>query len=103
MSMTQQLLQLRCWRLSQVNQLRRVIGAARQIPGHGLKYSTASTPTGETDDKEPSSKTPTPHDPPAVAPQGHNVEDFGREINGPKGPEPTRYGDWERKGRVSDF
>lgn len=25
------------------------------------------------------------------------------EINGPKGPEPTRYGDWERKGRVSDF
>lgn len=21
----------------------------------------------------------------------------------PKGPEPTRYGDWERKGRVSDF
>ncbi len=22
---------------------------------------------------------------------------------GPAGPEPTRYGDWERKGRVSDF
>jgi len=26
-----------------------------------------------------------------------------REIGGPEGPEPTRYGDWERKGRVSDF
>jgi hypothetical protein len=26
-----------------------------------------------------------------------------REIGGPKGPEPTRYGDWERNGRVSDF
>lgn len=26
-----------------------------------------------------------------------------REINGPKGPEPTRYGDWEQKGRCSDF
>ncbi len=26
-----------------------------------------------------------------------------KEINGPRGPEPTRYGDWERKGRVSDF
>ena len=26
-----------------------------------------------------------------------------REIGGPKGPEPTRYGDWEVKGRVSDF
>lgn len=25
------------------------------------------------------------------------------ELGGPKGPEPTRYGDWERKGRVSDF
>jgi len=26
-----------------------------------------------------------------------------KEIGGPKGPEPTRYGDWERKGIVSDF
>jgi len=26
-----------------------------------------------------------------------------KEIGGPKGPEPTRYGDWERKGVVSDF
>jgi hypothetical protein len=26
-----------------------------------------------------------------------------REIGGPTGPEPTRYGDWERNGRVSDF
>ena len=25
------------------------------------------------------------------------------EINGPKGPEPVRYGDWERKGIASDF
>ncbi|CAI9719084.1 Hypothetical predicted protein [Octopus vulgaris] len=25
------------------------------------------------------------------------------EIDGPRGPEPTRYGDWERKGRVTDF
>jgi hypothetical protein len=26
-----------------------------------------------------------------------------KEINGPKGPEPTRYGDWERNGIASDF
>jgi hypothetical protein len=26
-----------------------------------------------------------------------------KEIGGPKGPEPTRYGDWERKGIASDF
>ena len=25
------------------------------------------------------------------------------ESGGPKGPEPTRYGDWERKGRCIDF
>ena len=26
-----------------------------------------------------------------------------REINGRKGPEPTRYGDWEKKGIAIDF
>lgn len=26
-----------------------------------------------------------------------------REMGGPEGPEPTRYGDWERKGRCIDF
>ena len=25
------------------------------------------------------------------------------EIGGPKGPEPTRYGDWEKGGRCTDF
>ena len=26
-----------------------------------------------------------------------------KEIGGPKGKEPTRYGDWEKNGRCSDF
>ena len=26
-----------------------------------------------------------------------------KEIGGPSGPEPTRYGDWEQKGIASDF
>ena len=26
-----------------------------------------------------------------------------REVGGPTGPEPTRFGDWERKGRCIDF
>lgn len=26
-----------------------------------------------------------------------------KEIGGPSGPEPTRYGDWERNGRCTDF
>ena len=25
------------------------------------------------------------------------------EVGGPSGPEPTRYGDWEKKGLTSDF
>lgn len=26
-----------------------------------------------------------------------------KEIGGPRGPEPTRYGDWERNGKCVDF
>lgn len=33
----------------------------------------------------------------------HMPNDQTGEVGGPTGPEPTRYGDWERKGRVSDF
>lgn len=34
---------------------------------------------------------------------GSAQPDLAKELGGPKGPEPTRYGDWERKGRCSDF
>ncbi|KAH8410010.1 hypothetical protein KR009_004019 [Drosophila setifemur] len=55
-----------------------------------------------------------PHADPEVAPNpAHEKEPFEPwpnstnphtgEIGGQAGPEPTRYGDWERKGRVSDF
>jgi hypothetical protein len=30
-------------------------------------------------------------------------EALPKELGGPKGPEPTRYGDWEKKGIASDF
>lgn len=33
----------------------------------------------------------------------NSVELKTKEINGPKGLEPTRYGDWESKGRCYDF
>jgi hypothetical protein len=32
-----------------------------------------------------------------------NAKPAARELQGPKGPEPTRYGDWENKGIASDF
>ncbi|MEC9347430.1 MAG: succinate dehydrogenase assembly factor 4 [Pseudomonadota bacterium] len=33
----------------------------------------------------------------------HKLEQAPGEIDGRDGPEPTRYGDWERKGIISDF
>ena len=32
-----------------------------------------------------------------------NVQPAATEFQGPKDPEPTRYGDWENKGIASDF
>jgi hypothetical protein len=32
-----------------------------------------------------------------------NAQPAAKEFQGPKGPEPTRYGDWENKGIASDF
>lgn len=32
-----------------------------------------------------------------------NVPQGSKELQGPQGPEPTRYGDWEHKGIASDF
>ena len=32
-----------------------------------------------------------------------NAKPMPKEFQGPKGPEPTRYGDWENKGIASDF
>jgi hypothetical protein len=32
-----------------------------------------------------------------------NAKPSPKELQGPKGPEPTRYGDWENKGIASDF
>jgi len=34
---------------------------------------------------------------------GNDPRALPPEDGGPKGPEPTRYGDWERKGRAIDF
>lgn len=39
----------------------------------------------------------------ALRPWPNSTNPHTGEIGGPSGPEPTRYGDWERKGRVSDF
>ncbi len=40
---------------------------------------------------------------PAEKPTEKPTEERVEEIGGPPGPEPTRYGDWQFKGRVTDF
>ncbi len=35
--------------------------------------------------------------------KGHDGGALPKELGGRKGPEPTRYGDWEKKGIASDF
>jgi hypothetical protein len=60
------------------------------------------TPKGKFDaefDDSPKSYTETE----PLEPFENNTNPHTGEIGGPKGPEPTRYGDWERKGRCIDF
>lgn len=40
---------------------------------------------------------------PKEAPKSDIKEQAPKEVGGPKGLEPTRYGDWEVNGRCSDF
>jgi hypothetical protein len=37
------------------------------------------------------------------APKPAEQKSLPKEIGGTGGPEPTRYGDWEHKGRCTDF
>jgi hypothetical protein len=50
------------------------------------------------EDMTQSDPKPVPQDTPPIKPKA-----MPPEIGGPKGPEPTRYGDWEQKGRCTDF
>lgn len=43
------------------------------------------------------------HEKEPLQPWPNSVNPHTGEVGGPAGPEPTRYGDWERKGRVTDF
>ncbi|XP_033021388.1 succinate dehydrogenase assembly factor 4, mitochondrial [Lacerta agilis] len=58
----------------------------------------AKLPVGRFDEAEESSAEKEPLE---KFPDGINP--VTKERGGPKGPEPTRYGDWERKGRCIDF
>ena len=50
-------------------------------------------------DNEPAEDAATPeHDVPLALPTSPPIE-----VGGPPGPEPTRFGDWEKNGRCIDF
>jgi hypothetical protein len=42
-------------------------------------------------------------DDPKSSPAPKPAPEKPKETGGPAGPEPTRYGDWEQKGRCTDF
>ena len=48
-------------------------------------------------------KDATPPDRPDRSQRKRPAQPAVPEIGGPKGPEPTRYGDWEKGGRCTDF
>jgi hypothetical protein len=61
-------------------------GVAAYIARMTEKNETGGTSAPAAESPKPPRETPRP-----------------REVGGPKGPEPTRYGDWEINGRCSDF
>ncbi|MGJ4730754.1 DUF1674 domain-containing protein [Luteimonas sp. SDU101] len=69
--------------------------------GAGLKLSLVKSqdilgePVTGGPDAEPAAAGP----PPGAEPQSPGVPEFG----GRDGPDPTRYGDWEKNGRCIDF
>ena len=65
------------------------------------KKLRAKTPIGKLEELEEGSHPFQEKEPLKPWPGGVNPNTG--EVGGPKGPEPTRYGDWERKGRVTDF
>lgn len=60
--------------------------------------TSASTPA---DDDGASAAAPASG--PAATPAQEQAPSRPREIGGRPGPEPTRYGDWEKNGRCIDF
>jgi hypothetical protein len=72
------------------------------------KSSPAAPPGGEVDTAERRPLTPAAQRALAEAEArraeiDRRAKDHPNEINGPRGPEPVRYGDWEVKGIASDF
>ncbi|XP_035519825.1 succinate dehydrogenase assembly factor 4, mitochondrial [Morone saxatilis] len=80
--------------------------------GESVSTGCSRAASGAVSDKEPLKKAKTPQgrfDLPEEKSKDvlekfpDDVNPVTKEKGGPRGPEPTRYGDWERKGRCVDF
>ena len=63
----------------------------------------AATPVGERKPLAPAAKRALAEAEARRQAAAANAKPAPKELQGPKGPEPTRYGDWETKGIASDF
>jgi len=64
----------------------------------GMDPNTVASPSTTPPDQDASIETPN-----VFAQFPDRTNPITGEVQGPTGPEPTRFGDWERKGRCSDF
>ncbi|XP_041464700.1 succinate dehydrogenase assembly factor 4, mitochondrial-like [Lytechinus variegatus] len=72
----------------------------KQSP-EGAPLKKPFTPVGKHDNQMPEKHRDAEKNPLEAFPD--DVNPVTGEKGGPRGPEPTRYGDWERKGRCIDF
>lgn len=82
-------------------------GAAGSAYVRGMTDAADPLPSND-DAPQPQPKTLTPAAERALAEAearraAAEARDLAPEHGGPKGPEPTRYGDWEKKGLAIDF
>nr|XP_033791663.1 succinate dehydrogenase assembly factor 4, mitochondrial [Geotrypetes seraphini] len=73
-------------------------GSENNLKLDKIPLKKPKTPQGRFDEKEQpnAEKDPLKRFPDDINP-------VSKERGGPRGPEPTRYGDWERRGRCIDF
>lgn len=105
------------------NKVVRLIAPSRSASSRFLEPVSRFLSSGTPPPQPPQSPSPSPNEDQVVKPdqklqenlqmpkeeedeEGGGGEFFNKdtgEIGGPRGPEPTRYGDWEQRGRCSDF
>ena len=73
------------------------------MAGASPRSATTSSASGESPGKPLTPEARRALEEAAQRRAAQSAADLPPEVHGPKGPEPTRYGDWERKGILSDF